>query len=128
MHGLATAITAYVPTIIDNPEVSNVATSLAIGISNTLIQSVGQVIKGDISLEQAGKNVIASLVTTGVSVGIKYATPVISNWVMTGLTTLLEAAGITLGGATGGVSVIVTTLVSSVLNWVGNKLLGWLFG
>ena len=68
-----------------------------------------------------------SLVTTGVSVGIKYAAPVISNWVMTGLTTLLEAAGITLGGATGGVSIIVSTVVSSVLNWVGNKLLGWLF-
>lgn len=127
MHGLATAITAYVPTVIDNPEVSNVAVSLAIGVSNTLIQSVGQVIKGDISLEQAGKNVIASLVTTGVSVGIKYAAPVISNWVMAGLTTLLEAAGITLGGATGGVSIIVTTAVSGILNWVGNKLLGWLF-
>ena len=92
-----------------------------------MIQSVGQVIKGDISLEQAGKNVIASLVTTGVSVGIKYAAPVISNWVMAGLTTLLEAAGITLGGATGGVSIIVTTAVSGILNWVGNKLLGWLF-
>lgn len=127
MHGLATAITAYIPTIIDDPEVSNVAVSLAIGISNTLIQSVGQVIKGDISLEQAGKNVIASLVTTGVSVGIKYATPVISNWVMTGINVILDAAGITLGPATGGVSLVVTTLVSSVLNWVGNKLLGWLF-
>ena len=46
---------------------------------------------------------------------------------MTGLTTLLEAAGITLGGATGGVSIIVSMAVSSVLNWVGNKLLGWLF-
>ena len=128
MHGLATAITAYIPTIIDNPEVSNVAVSLAIGISNTLIQSVGQIIKGDISLEQAGKNVIASLVTTGVSVGIKYATPVISNWVMIGITTVLEGFGIALGGATGGVSLIVTTLVSSTLNWIGNKLLGWLFG
>lgn len=127
MHGLATAITAYVPTIIDDPEVSNVAVSLAIGISNTLIQSVGQVIKGDISLEEAGKNVIVSLVTTGVSVGIKYATPVISSWVMTGLTTLLNAAGITLGGATGGVSIIVSTVISSILNWAGNKLLGWLF-
>lgn len=127
MHGLATAITAYVPTIIDDPEVSNVAVSLAIGISNILIQSVGQVIKGDISLEEAGKNVIVSLVTTGVSVGIKYATPVISSWVMTGLTTLLNAAGITLGGATGGVSIIVSTVISSILNWAGNKLLGWLF-
>ena len=127
MHGLATAITAYVPTIIDDPEVSNVAVSLAIGISNILIQSVGQVIKGDISLEEAGKNVIVSLVTTGVSVGIKYATPVISSWVMTGLTTLLNAAGITLGGATGGVSIIVSTAISSILNWAGNKLLGWLF-
>ena len=128
MHGLATAITAYVPTVIDNPDVASVAVSLAIGVSNTLIQSVGQVIKGDISIEQAAKNVIASLVTAGVSVGVKYATPVISNWVMAGVTTLLEGFGITLGPATGGVSIIITTLVSGVLNWVGNKLLGWLFG
>lgn len=128
MHGLATAITSYIPTVIDNADVASVAVSLAIGISNTLIQSVGQVIKGDISIEQAAKNVIASLVTTGVSVGIKYAAPVISSWVMTGLTTLLEAAGISLGGATGGVSILVTTVISGVLNWVGNKLLGWLFG
>ena len=128
MHGLATAITSYIPTVIDNADVASVAVSLAIGVSNTLIQSVGQVIKGDISIEQAAKNVIASLVTTGVSVGIKYAAPVISSWVMTGLTTLLEAAGITLGGATGGVSILVTTVISGVLNWVGNKLLGWLFG
>lgn len=128
MHGLATAITSYIPTVIDNADVASVAVSLAIGVSNTLIQSVGQVIKGDISIEQAAKNVIASLVTTGVSVGIKYAAPVISNWVMTGLTTLLEAAGISLGGATGGVSILVTTVISGVLNWVGNKLLGWLFG
>lgn len=128
MHGLATAITSYIPTVIDNADIASVAVSLAIGISNTLIQSVGQVIKGDISIEQAAKNVIASLVTTGVSVGIKYAAPVISSWVMTGLTTLLEAAGITLGEATGGVSILVTTVISGVLNWVGNKLLGWLFG
>ena len=128
MHGLATAITSYIPTVIDNADVASVAVSLAIGVSNTLIQSVGQVIKGDISIEQAAKNVIASLVTTGVSVGIKYAAPVISSWVMTGLTTLLEAAGISLGGATGGVSILVTTVISGVLNWVGNKLLGWLFG
>lgn len=128
MHGLATAITSYIPTVIDNADVASVAVSLAIGVSNTLIQSVGQVIKGDISIEQAAKNIIASLVTTGVSVGIKYAAPVISSWVMTGLTTLLEAAGISLGGATGGVSILVTTVISGVLNWVGNKLLGWLFG
>ena len=128
MHGLATAITAYVPTVIDNTDVASVAISLAIGVSNTLIQSVGQVIKGDISIEQAAKNVVVNLVTVGVSVGVKYATPVISNWVMTGVTTLLEGFGITLGPATGGVSIIITTLVSSVLNWVGNKLLGWLFG
>lgn len=128
MHGLATAITAYIPTVIGNTDVANVVVSLAIGVSNTLIQSVGQVIKGDISIEQAAKNVVASLVTAGVSAGIKYATPVISNWVMTGITALLESVGITLGPATGGVSVIVTTLVAGVLNWVGNKLLGWLFG
>lgn len=128
MHGLATAITAYIPTVIDNTDVASVAVSLAIGVSNTLIQSVGQVIKGDISIEQAAKNVVASLITTGVSVGIKYATPVISNWVMAGVTTLLEGFGIILGPATGGVSLIVTTVVSGVLNWVGNKLLGWLFG
>ena len=128
MHGLATAITSYIPTVIDNADVASVAVSLAIGVSNTLIQSIGQVIKGDVSIEQAAKNVIASLVTTGVSVGIKYATPVISSWVMTGLTTLLEAAGISLGVATGGVSILVTTVIGGVLNWVGNKLLGWLFG
>lgn len=128
MHGLATAITSYIPTVIDNADVANVAVSLAIGVSNTLIQSVGQVIKGDISIEQAAKNVIVSLVTTGVSVGIKYAAPVITSWVMTGLTTLLEAAGISLGGATGGVSILVTTVISGVLNWVGNKVLGRLFG
>ena len=127
LHGLTTAITSYIPTVIDNDDVASVAISLAIGVSNTLIQSVGQVIKGDVSIEQAAKNVIVSLVTTGVSVGIKYAVPVISSWVLTGLTTVLEAAGISLGGATAGVSILLSTVTSGILNWVGNKVLGWLF-
>lgn len=127
-HGVTTAIVSYMPQHINDPDLANIATSLAIGCTNTLINSVGQVLKGDISLEQAAKNVVVSLVSSAVSVGISYVAPIVSttvtNWIIAGL----EGIGVAVGGVAGGIiGGAVGVVINTVFNWVGNKLLGWLF-
>lgn len=128
-HALANAITSYIGSHSQSTELSQIAADLAPGIINTMCQSIGSVMKGDISIEQAAKNVLVQVVSTvATTVVRKYLVPVVSNWVVTGLTTLaVNIAGSQIGGQIGAaiagpVGYIVGALASAGVSWVINSI------
>lgn len=134
-HGCATAITAYIPTVIKNPDNAQVVTDLAIGIVNVTVQSIGGVLKGDISLAQAAKNILSqavvSITTTIVNTYVApYLTNIISTFLTNAITQAIIEAGGVVGDALGGVigalvGAAVGYVVSKILNWFLSKLVGF---
>lgn len=134
-HGAATAITAYIPTVIDDTNGAQIVMDLTIGVTNVTIQSIGGVLKGQISIAQAGKNILSqAVISITTTVTQQYLAPylktVISGWASTAITAGLEAIGISLGGAGGAVvaailSTLVTLIVDRLLDFLLQKLVGF---
>nr|DAG15863.1 MAG TPA: peptidase [Caudoviricetes sp.] len=135
VHGATTAIQAYIPTVIKDENISTAATAIATGVINVTIQSVGGVLKGQISIEQAAKNIISQTVisVTQIVYG-QVVKPVITNWVSQGLTAavtgVLSQLGITIGAEAGGVlgaaiGFIVGLILDLLFNLILQKLVGW---
>ena len=130
-HALANAITSYIGSHSQSTELNQIAADLVPGIVNTLCQSIGGVMKGDISIEQAAKNVLVQVVTTvATTVVQKYITPVVTSWVVTGLTTLaVNIAGSQIGGQIGAaiagpVGYVVGALATAGVSWIINSIFG----
>lgn len=130
-HALANAITSYIGSHSQSTELSQIAADLAPGIINTMCQSIGSVMKGDISIEQAAKNVLVQVVSTvATTVVQKYLVPVVSNWVVIGLTSLAaNIAGAQIGGQIGAaiagpVGYVVGALASAGVSWLINSIFG----
>ena len=134
-HATATAISAYIPTIIDNSDTAQIVTDLSIGILNTTVQSIGGVLKGDISIAQAAKNILSQAVVsiTGTIVNsylTPYLTQMISDFLTNAIIAGLEAIGISVGTAAGGVigalvGAAVSTVLSLLINFLMQKLVGF---
>lgn len=134
IHGATTAIQAYIPTIIQDENIASAATSIATGVINVTIQSVGGVLKGQISIEQAAKNIISqAVISTTQIVFTQVVQPVLTKWITDGITAgvtaVLNAAGISLGSAAGPlgafIGLVVTNIISYLLNLLLQKLVGW---
>lgn len=135
VHGATTAIQAYIPTVIKDENIASAATSIATGVINVTIQSVGGVLKGQISIEQAAKNIVSqSVISITQIVYGQLVKPVLSNWISTGLTTLvtgtLTKLGITLGAGAGGIlgaaiGFLVGLILDALFNLLLQKLVGW---
>lgn len=135
IHGATTAIQAYIPTVIQDENIATAATAIATGVINVTIQSVGGVLKGQISIEQAAKNIISQTVIsiTQIVYG-QVVKPVLTNWISTGLTNaitgLLSKAGITIGAQVGGllgalIGFVVGLILDYLVNLLLQKLVGW---
>lgn len=127
-HGCATAISSYIPTVIKNDNISQVVTDLSIGIVNTTIQSVGGVLKGDISIAQAAKNVLSqavvSISTTLINTYIApYLIDTISDWLLNSITAAIVAAGGSVGGPLGAA---IAALIAAGVRYAINRLIEYL--
>lgn len=134
VHGATTAIQSYIPTVIKDENIASAATSIATGVINVTIQSVGGVLKGQISIEQAAKNIISQTVISVTQIVLgQVVQPILANWITTGLTNLvmstLSALGISIGGLAGPVGAAIGFVVSLILSYLLNlllqKLVGW---
>lgn len=134
VHGATTAIKAYVPTIINDDNVANAVVSISTGVINVTIQSIGGVLKGQISIEQAAKNVLCSAVITVTQVAFsQLIEPVLVPWLTQGamalITSGLSALGLSLGSLAGPVGTLIGGLISLILsqliNFLLQKLIGW---
>lgn len=134
VHGATTAIQSYIPTVIQDENIASAATSIATGVINVTIQSVGGVLKGQISIEQAAKNIISQTVISVTQIVLgQVVQPILANWITTGLTNLvmstLSALGISIGGLAGPVGAAIGFVVSLILSYLLNlllqKLVGW---
>lgn len=126
-HGCATAITAYIPTIVDDSDTAKIATDLAIGILNVTVQSIGGVLKGDISIAQAAKNILSQAVISITSAVVTYyLAPFLSDIITNAIIAALEAAGITVAGPVGAIIAgLVGIAVKGLLNFLIQKLIGF---
>lgn len=134
VHGATTAIQAYIPTVIADNNLANAAISISTGVINTTIQSIGGILKGQISLEQAAKNIISSAVITITQVVFtQIVEPVIIPYITQGLMAListgLEALGLSLGSLAGPlgtlIGALVGALISQLFSFLLQKLVGW---
>lgn len=134
-HGCATAITAYIPTVVSDTKTSQIVVDLSIGIVNTTIQSAGGVLKGDISIAQAAKNILSQAVISVSSAVITsyimpYVQDVVTEVVTQAVISVCTKAGITIGGslanAIGGViGAIVGYAIGQLLSYLVQKLVGY---
>ena len=133
-HGTATAITNYLKENIQDSEASQVAVDLAIGLINVIGQSIGGVLKGEISIEQAAKNVLNKAAQMTIKYVFRdYLAPKLASW-LSGLLSskiieLLTAAGFTVGNALGAaigfaVGAVVSLVVQELVNWIADKVTG----
>lgn len=134
-HSMANAITSYLNSHIQNPDTAQFAADIAVGIINTTCQSIGMVMRGEITLGQAVKNVVVSAVNLVVRAVVqKYIVPVVTDWVITGIVTIAtsiggETIGATIGSALGGpIGAVIGGLIGAGASWIINKFTGWLFG
>ena len=134
VHGAASAIKSYVPTIIGDTNVANAVVSVSTGVINVTIQSIGSVLKGQISLEQAAKNILCSTVVTVTQVAFsQLIEPVLVPWLTQGamaiITEGLAALGITLGSTAGPLGAllgfVISLILSQLINFLLQKLIGW---
>ena len=128
-HAIANAITSYIGSHSQSTELNQIAADLVPGIINTMCQSIGSVMKGDISIEQAAKNVLVQVVSTVAAMVVKkYLVPVVTNWVVAGLTSIAvsiggEAVGSAIGGAIAGpVGYVVGALAAAGVSWIINSI------
>ena len=134
-HGAATAITAYIPSVVDDSDTAQIVMDLSIGITNVTIQSIGGVLKGNISIAQAGKNILSqAVISITTTVTQQYIAPylksIISTWATTAITAGLEGIGITLGGPGGAVvaaivSALAALTIDKLLDFLLSKLVGF---
>lgn len=130
-HACANAITSYIGSHVQATDTAQVVADLAVGLINVTAQSIGAVLKGDISIEQAAKNILVQVVNTvGTVVINKFVAPIVTHWVISGIvyltTTVAGAeAGAAVGGALGGpLGAALGTLIGGALGWAWNKLFG----
>lgn len=130
-HGMANAITSYISSHIQNPETAQFAADLSVGIINTVAQSIGSVMRGEITIGQAVKNVVVSATSLVVRAVVqKYIVPVITKWAISAVVTIAtsiagETIGATIGSALAGpIGGIVGTLVGGLVSWAWNKIFG----
>lgn len=130
-NAAANAITSYIGSHVQSTDNAQIVADLAVGIVNTTIQSIGMVMKGDITIEQAAKNVAVQVVGTVASFVLKqYVTPIVTKWVTNAIVNVVTSiAGAEIAGAIGGavagpVGVVVGVLGSLGLKWLANALWG----
>ena len=134
MHGCATAITGYIESNVKDPVAAQVAADLGVGIVNVVVQSIGGVLKGDISIGQAAKNILSqSVILVTKAIVQSYFKPIITDFLTTairdGVVKLCEEAGITIGGdllpGLGHViGALVGYVVGLILDLIVDKLVG----
>ena len=134
MHGCATAITSYIESNVKDPVAAQVAADLGVGIVNVVVQSIGGVLKGDISIGQAAKNILSqSVILVTKAIVQSYFKPVITDFLTTAIrdavVKLCSEAGITIGGelmpGLGHViGALVGYVVGVILDLIVDKLVG----
>ena len=134
-HSCATAIAAYIPTIVPDTASTQIVVDLSIGIVNTTIQSVGGVLKGDISIAQAAKNILSqAVISISSAIITNYIMPYVQDFVTTtvtqGIIRLCAEAGITIGSSLAQgigtfVGVIVGYAIGQLLSYLVQKLIGY---
>lgn len=126
-NAAVTAITSYIGSSVQSTELQQIAADLGVGIVNTVGWAIGAVLKGDISLEEAAKNVVIQVTSTVVTKVVQsYLVPVITNWISVGLSYLLAQVGISvgaevLGGYIGGP---IGALAAMGVSWLFRQLFG----
>ena len=131
IHGCATAITSYVEENLGSPAESRaaqVAVDLGIGIVNVVVYSIGGVLKGEITVEQAAKNIVNETVRVVTKYALReYLSPLITQWLTDTLkNAIIKActdAGITLGGT---VEPIIGSIIGAIVGYVVGLILDWL--
>ena len=134
-HSCATAIASYIPTIVSDTNSSQIVVDLSIGIVNITVQSVGGVLKGDISIAQAAKNILSqAVISISSAIITNYIMPYVQDFVTTavtqGIIQLCAEAGITIGGSLAQeigafVGVIVGYAIGQLLSYLVQKLVGY---
>ena len=134
-HGCATAITSYIPTIVTGTKAAQIVVDLSVGIVNVTVQSIGGVLKGDISIAQAAKNILSqAVISVSSAVITSYVMPYVQDFVTTAITQgiiqLCTEAGITIGtGLAQGIGALVGALagyaIGQLLNFLVQKLVGF---
>lgn len=133
-HGCATAITSYIESNVKDPQAAQVAADLGVGIVNVVVQSIGGVLKGDISIGQAAKNILSQAVVLVTKTVVQsYFKPIITDFLTTAITNgiieLCAQAGIQIGGSLAPgighlVGALVGYVVGLILDLIVDKLVG----
>lgn len=130
-HAIANTITSYIGSHGASDDASQMASELVPGTVNNVALAIGSYLKGDITFAQAAKNVAIGLVqVVGGTVVKKYVTPVVTKWVVTGITSIAtNLAGEQIGGAIGGavagpVGYVIGASISAGLSWLITKAFG----
>ena len=130
-HAAANAVTSYIGSHFQASDNSQIVADLAVGIINVTSQSVGLLLKGDISIEQAAKNILLQAVTSITSFVVeKYIVPVVQKWTIAAVTTIIasiagEQIAATVMGTLAGPLGYVAGLG---IVWLAKKAWNWLFG
>ena len=130
-HAAANAITSYIGTHFQASDNSQIVADLAVGIINVTAQSVGLLLKGDISIEQAAKNITLQAVTTVASFVVeKYIVPVVQKWTINTITTIItsiagEQIAATIMGQVAGPLGYIAGLG---ITWLAKKAWNYFFG
>ena len=134
-HSCATAIASYIPTIVPDTNSAQIVVDLSIGIVNVTVQSVGGVLKGDISIAQAAKNILSqAVISISSAVITNYIMPYVQDFVTTavtqGIIQLCTEAGITIGsslaqGIGAFVGIVVGYAIGQLLSYLVQKLVGY---
>lgn len=130
-HAAANAVTSYIGTHFQASDNSQVVADLAVGIINVTAQSVGLLLKGDISIEQAAKNILLQAVTSITSFVVeKYIVPVVQKWTINAVTTIIaniageQIAATVMGTLAGPIGYVAGLGIA----WLARKAWNWLFG
>lgn len=130
-HAAANAITSYIGSHFQASDNSQIVADLAVGIINVTSQSVGLLLKGDISIEQAAKNILLQAVTSITSFVVeKYIVPVVQKWTIAAVTTIIasiageQVAATVMGTLAGPLGYVAGLGIA----WLAKKAWNWLFG
>lgn len=127
-HGCINAITSYIPSVIEDPDIAQIAVDLSVGIVNVTVQSIGGVLKGDISIAQAAKNILSQAVISITTVAVqKFIAPflidTLTNAAITGLSSIL---GVTIAGPAGAlIGYLIGLAVNGLFSFLLQKLVGF---
>lgn len=91
-HAAANAVTSYIGSHFQANDNSQIVADLAVGIINVTSQSIGLLLKGDISIEQAAKNILLQAVTSVASFVVeKYIVPFVQKWTINTITNIIAS-------------------------------------